>query len=208
MYLIFINDLMNKLLHSEYSFKINNYSFSCPTAADDMVVTSLSKNGLDELMNICFKNSIEERYFYNANKCKVIVFNDRNPPNTYNRNWKMGSQEVDECEEYTHLGIVCCRTMDSTNIISQACAKIRRTYFSFAEFDIYRETIHPLTCKRLYESLVLPAALYGCEVWNNLTANQILKLERAHRQCIKHMQSLPLQTRTDVALSALGILPI
>ena len=54
----------------------------------------------------------------------------------------------------------------------------------------------------------LLVCLYGCESWNNLTESQILTLERAHRYCITYMQGLPRQTRTDVALSLLGIYTI
>ena len=51
-------------------------------------------------------------------------------------------------------------------------------------------------------------ALYGCENWDNLNDTELLLLERAHRFCVKHMQSLNLRTRTDVAFSLLGIFPI
>ena len=48
-----------------------------PTVADDMVLVSLSKQGMDEMLDICWKYSQKWRYFYNAAKCKVVVFNDR-----------------------------------------------------------------------------------------------------------------------------------
>ena len=51
-------------------------------------------------------------------------------------------------------------------------------------------------------------ALYGCENWDNLNDTELLLIERAHRFCVKHMQSLNLRTRTDVAFSLLGIFPI
>ena len=68
--------------------------------------------------------------------------------------------------------------------------------------------MHPLTCIKIYNSVVLPKALYGCENWFDLTESEILSLERAHRFCVKHMQSLSKRTRTDAALSLLGVFPI
>ncbi len=47
LYLIFINDLMNKLEYSEHGLKIHDNSYACPTSADDMVIVSLVKHGLD-----------------------------------------------------------------------------------------------------------------------------------------------------------------
>ena len=55
----------------------------------------------------------------------------------------------------------------------------------------------------IYKSIVLPKALYGCEVWSQLSPTQLSTLERAHRFCVKFMQSLPRNTDTDVTLSLL-----
>ena len=61
--------------------------------------------------------------------------------------------------------------------------------------------LHPLTLKRIYEYMVLPRALYGCELWGNLSQSDSLLLERSHRLCIKTMQTMDRNTRTCVALS-------
>ena len=60
----------------------------------------------------------------------------------------------------------------------------------------------------IYDSIVLPKALYGFGNWCNLTESEILSLERAHRFCVKHIQSLSTCTRTDGALSLLSVFPI
>ena len=72
----------------------------------------------------------------------------------------------------------------------------------------YEDSLHPLTCKKIYNAVVLPKALYGCENWSALTSAELLTLERAHRFCIKRMQSLPMYTRADIALGLLAIFPI
>ena len=72
----------------------------------------------------------------------------------------------------------------------------------------YDKSLHPLTCKKFYNAVVIPKALYGCENWFALSSTELLTLERAHRFCIKKMQSLPLYTRSDIALGLLAIFPI
>ncbi len=76
---------------------------------------------------------------------------------------------------------------------------------SLSNCGIGNSDLHPLTLLKLYRTIVLPKALYGCELWNNLTSSQITTLERAHRFSIKFIQSLPKQTRTDIAQSIIGI---
>ncbi|KAH3875188.1 hypothetical protein DPMN_038451 [Dreissena polymorpha] len=48
-YIVYINDLLNELTTSPYGFKIGDQSLCSPTQADDVVLLSLSRRGLNEL---------------------------------------------------------------------------------------------------------------------------------------------------------------
>ena len=72
----------------------------------------------------------------------------------------------------------------------------------------YGDTLHPLTCKKIYKSVVIPKALYGCEIRSALSSDESLTVERAHRFCFICMQSLGVRTRTDIALGLLKMFPI
>jgi hypothetical protein len=52
--------------------------------------------------------------------------------------------------------------------------------------------------------VVLPKALYGCELWHELRHTQLVHLERSHALCIKYIQCIVRSTRSDIALSLLG----
>ena len=80
--------------------------------------------------------------------------------------------------------------------------------FSIINYGIYENGINPITAKRLYETIVLPKALYGCEMWSYLSKDYISALEIAHRFCIKLIQSVPKFSRSDIVLTSLGMLPI
>ena len=73
---------------------------------------------------------------------------------------------------------------------------------------VYEDGFHPPTSKHLYQTIVSPKDLYGCELWSNLKRDHIDKLVTAHRFCLKYMQSLPKDTRTIIALSCVGAVPI
>lgn len=209
LYLIFVNDLMNILDSSEHCLKIQGSKYGCPTSADDMVLVSLTKRGLDYMLEICFENSLSERYLYNAQKSNVVVFNEsKNDFENNERKFKLGKESIKETDSYVHLGIPCNKYMALNENVNLACSKIRKTYYSLADCGVHKNGLHPLSSKHLYETVVLSKALYGSEMWCDLTDDQILSLERAHRQCVKNMQSMHLYTRTDVALSSMGILPL
>ena len=58
--------------------------------------------------------------------------------------------------------------------------------------------LNPLASYKLYSSICLSSALYGCELWTNLSNTELDVLERAHRLCLKKMQGLPKHTRSDM----------
>lgn len=209
LYLLFINDLLYQLESSGLGFCIYDINCCCPTVADDMLLASYSKTGLDKMMNICYGYSVKWRYLYNALKCLVIVFNEsKNAFQQSSRIWMLGNEHVDEGTEYVHLGVRCDKYMSIDENIKSATNKIRGTFLSLSNCGIYEDGLNPLSIKRIYNSIVLPKALYGCELWSNILPKHVVSLERAHRFCVKFMQFLPRNVSTDIALSLLGMYPI
>ena len=125
------------------------------------------------------------------------------------RVWHFGNDIIKEDENYKHLGIINNKYLNKKVNIKDATDKLKGTYFSLVNSGILlQETLHPLTCSTIYKSIVLPKTLYGYEYMDNFTDSEKLILERAHRLCIKRMQSLGMYTRTDTALSLIGIFPL
>ena len=123
-YLCFENDLMNLLCACLYGFRINGLSVCCPTVADDIALISLTKYGLQQLMNICYSYSFLWRYLYNALKCAIWVFNESNSVfSRTRRQWYFGDDEVLERTSNVHLGIECNKEMNVKNSIILAFVK-------------------------------------------------------------------------------------
>ena len=121
------------------------------------------------------------------------------------RIWKLGEQEVPETSQYKHLGITIESDMALNTVTKEASTKLKATFLSLVNCGLHEDGFTPLTAKHIYKSIVLPKALYGCEVWSQLSPTQLSTLERAHRFCVKFMQSLPSNTDTDVTLPLLGL---
>jgi len=80
MYLVYINGLIKELVASGYGMCIYDQNICSLTVADDMVLVSLSKSSMDAMLNMCWEYSRKWRYFYNADKCKIVVFNEKRKP--------------------------------------------------------------------------------------------------------------------------------
>ncbi|MES9880824.1 MAG: reverse transcriptase family protein [Sedimenticola sp.] len=204
-YLMYINQLLCELESSDIGFVMYNVNGCCPTVADDMILMSYSKFGLQNMINMCNSYSNKWRYQYNASKSAVVVFNESHLAFQRNtRHWQLAGQTVTEREQYTHLGVICDKYLDDTASIKMCNTKLRGTLLSLSNCGIGTSDLHPLTLLKIYRSVVLSKALYGSELWNQLSASQISVLERGHRFSVKYIQSLPTATRTDIAQSIAG----
>ena len=205
LYLCFIDDLLNEICECGAGFKIDGVCYTAPTACDDMLLLALSKCGLDILMNICFRNSSLWRFSHSTIKSFVVVFNEtKSSYRKHKRKWHLGPNEIAEQVNYKHLGVNCNKYLDISINIKDIADKLKSTFMSIVNCGLFND-LNPLTCKSIYKSVVLPKALYGCESLSHLSHSNILKLERAHRFCVKYIQGLNTRTRTDIALSLMGI---
>ena len=78
-----------------------------------MVLVSLSKQGMDEMLDMCLKYSQKWRYFYNAATCKVVIFNDRSSKTNWHV-FRIGPEPVDVSDSYCHIGTVCSKSLSTT----------------------------------------------------------------------------------------------
>ncbi|KAI8515576.1 hypothetical protein Bbelb_063890 [Branchiostoma belcheri] len=67
--------------------------------------------------------------------------------------------------------------------------------------------LNPVTAKKLYNTLVIPSMLHGCELWYP-TASEMEKLERVHKMGAKRLQGMHFQTETNASLASLGMMPL
>ena len=115
------------------------------------------------------------------------------------RTWKLGDDVITEKEQYKQLDD---KYLNLDEIVADVCKKMKGTLLSIVNCGLHENGLDPITSKHIYNSVVLPKALNGCELWSDLLP------KRAHRFCLKFMQFLPRNTKTEVALALLGCEPI
>ena len=84
-------------------------------------------------------------------------------------------------------------------------SKKRVSFMSIIGVGSHHDQLNPIASKKIYSSICLPRALFGCELWGILSKTEYRILEKTHRFCIKYLQGLPRRTRTDVCTAMLGI---
>ena len=157
---------------------MHNLCLSSPAVADDLLVASLSRSGLNGLMRICFIHACLRRFLHAALKSAVVVLNEKRLKYlSAQRIWKLGDELVPEKDQYKHLGIICEKNLGLNEVIADACKKNSKA-LNIANCGVHDNGLNPITPLRIYNSVVLPKALYGCELWCDMSPKYMLPLER------------------------------
>ncbi|CAG2187282.1 unnamed protein product [Mytilus edulis] len=106
------------------------------------------------------------------------------------------------------FGILLESSFNSMEQTMNACHMLRATTISIMNSGVHPAILNTSTCLKIVNQLAYTRALYGCELWNNLTKSELLLLERAHRFVCKAVQGLPKRSRSDKCTSLLGWLCI
>ena len=102
---IFINDLISAFDSTEQSHDptIGNLNITCLLYADDLVLVSKTKQGLQNLLNTLEKYTTDWYMNINMKKTKCIIFGRKKDIKTQ---FYFGSTPVENCNNYTYLGIM------------------------------------------------------------------------------------------------------
>lgn len=90
--------------------------------------------------------------------------------------------------------------------INSACRKGYSTFYALS--DIGSPYLNPLKIAHMYKTVVRTFVLYGCELWNNLSAKDTQRLHVFQHSVCKTAQNLPRKTRSDICESLFGVYPI
>ena len=209
LYLICINDLIDQLVKSKLGFQFEGVSFCAPSFADDMILQALSCKALQSMISICYRYSGLWRYQYNPLKCAIVTFNETSQSYKSNqRSWFIGDREITEYEEFVHLSIKRNKCYSTSFIVKELDRKLRATFYGLIKDGLHKNGLNPLTSAKIYNSIVLPRALFGSELLQSLSNRDRMSLEKSHWLCLKQNQGLQSRSRTDTVLGLLGILPI
>ena len=77
--------------------------------------------------------------------------------------------------------------MSIADSVRRASTKLRGTFLSLVNSGLHPHGLNPLTFLTIYKSVVLPKALYGCELWSSLSLANITQLECSHRFCLLNL---------------------
>ena len=145
-------------------------------------------------------------YRLNSSKSVILVFSESPRSRALarsNRQWLLAGQQLQEVEEYDHLGILRSVHYSTLARTWERCAAARSAFFVLNAVSSRFGCLHPVTSYRLYSTLSLPIILYGCELWT-ISKTESLMLECVHRKILRTIQGLPVRCPSVALTSLLG----
>lgn len=175
--------------------------------ADDVMLMSPSKYGLDHMMHKVWDYSCKWRFTFSPSKTKCMVFGENkrtNRRNTNNRTFNLGDQVIDEVTHYNHLGVTLCSYDSSEERTINACSKGNRSLASLNACGTSHTKLYPYVSSFLWNRICIPSMLHGCELWYEMRRYEVDMLERTQCRSLRGVQGLPPRTHNVITRDLLG----
>ena len=160
---IFVNDLPHQLNHCSPA-KYHDISVSCLLYADDLIILSESKEGMQKALNKLSSYCKSWKLKINMNKSKIMCLNE-----TVNPNIHIDNEYLEHVTEYCYLGVVFTNTVQFHSAIDNLYKKSLKALFKL--LHILKPLPSAKTMFHLFDHLIKPIILYACEIWGPCKIN-------------------------------------
>ena len=162
---IFINDLPKYLEETIDPVNIGDLTLNCLMYADDVVILSTSKTGLQEKLKKLEKFCSDWCLQVNINKSKVIVFNKSGT--TSKDEFFFENTKLENVHDYKYLGLQFSASGSFSLARKNLYNKALKAYFKLVK-DILSFQPSVKTSIHVFDHTVKPILLYGSEIWGAL----------------------------------------
>ncbi len=209
---IYINELADlleqsdspglQLLHTEIKYLLY---------ADDLIIISKTPEGLQNNLNILTKYCHDWNLEVNIPKTKIMIFQKKNRNLEHKHIFTLNNTTLQHALQYNYLGLVLTPTGNFNLAIKNITCKSPQGTARHTNMIIKNRHPHPWT--KVFDSVILPIALYGSEIWGP-TSNYSNKywhkhpLEALHVEFCRSILHVHRNTPNNACRAELGCLPL
>ena len=208
---LFLNDLEHYLMANKANGIVceanteNTYSFIKVLIllfADDTVLFANNNNDLQIMLNIFEKYCEDWKLTVNVSKTKILIFSSDRSAQTFHFYFK--GIEIDIVTEYKYLGIYLSKNGSYLNCKKHVAEQANNAIFALMRK--IRVLNLPIEMQiELFNKLIKPILLYGCEIWafGNLDI-----IERVQLKFLKRILHLKKSTPSYMVYGETGVMPL
>ncbi len=202
---LYINDIVMCIDNTDgMGVVLSGTKVSVLKYADDLVLLSTSasglQHGLNELRDFCNVNMLT----VNTEKSKVMCFARKRPSTIQTLYYD--DNILERVDDFKYLGVTFSKTNTFTNGIEVLCQQARRAKTVVDLHTLKHKTLSVKHILDLFDTLVKPILLYGCEVYG---ANCNYKaLETFHLCFLKSSLNVKQSTNSCMVYAETGRFPL
>lgn len=214
---IFINKIPTIFDNTCAPVKLNNKDLSCLLYADDVVLLSETKEGLQKSISYLKKFCDTIGMEINFNKSKIIIFNKAGK--IIPAKFTIGDTELEIVKEYKYLGILLTPSGSFSAAKERLHQKSLKAYFKLC--NVIQDFNKPDLGLHLFNHTITPILTYCSEIWgifNPLTRNidsmsfrniyMHSKIEQTQRKFARFILGVSKYCSTDALQGELGWNPV
>ena len=156
------------------SFTLNGRRISCLLYADDLILLSETRDGLQKCLDKLHEYCNEWGLTVNTNKSKVMIFNKAGRKNSCQ--FKLGNEILDQVNEYKYLGVIFQNSGTFSKARNNLFQKSLKAFFKLCNCFRYKFP-SAKTLFNIFDHTITPILLYGGEIWGtfNTKSKKLVK---------------------------------
>ena len=195
-------------MDSEYEHGIayGNTYLGSAAFADDIVLMSNTKDGLQAMLDESYTYSTMWRFTFSAEKSKCIIFGESKLENNRNmteRTFMLNGKVLEEVQHITHVGVELCSYQSSNHRTESVCNKAHKVIANLTTAGVRPSGLNPIIMNNLWNKCGVTSLLYGSEVWSELCKSETQRIEKAQVRKLKLLLDLPRRTHDCVVRALL-----
>ena len=131
---------------------------------------------MQDMLLMCENYSSKWRFTFSSQKSQIINFSRER-----DAGFSLYNKLLPKSTSIKHVGIKLHANFDHWERTAETCKSIKSTSMALLQSGCHPHGLSPVTRLKLVKTLCLTKSLYGCELWNALSRNELLALERAFR---------------------------
>lgn len=210
---IYINELPNLFTEtaSDPFILPNGTKLSSLLYADDLIILSRSKHGLqnclNQLHNWCNRWMME----VNLKKTNIMIF-QKTTSKLQTPTFSLGNRMINVTQEYTYLGLKLTPNGKFTLALQQLAEKAVHAMYKIRR-HLNFNSLSPKIAIKIFDSIISPILLYNSEIWGAYTNNDFNKwdqtaTEKAHLKFCKIYLGVNKKSSNIACRGELGKLPL
>ena len=168
--------------------------------ADDTIILSDSRQQLQKALDVLSIYCYNWKLDVNVDKTKIVIFHKRK----CRENFKFNGNNLEVVDSFRYLGIEFSRTGNFAKGKKYAFDKAQRALFALLKTARDKNLPTDILLD-LYQKMVVPVMLYGCEIWGH---EKLDILEKLHLKSLKYILHLNRSTMTAHVFGESGFFPI